>query len=257
MASVLFLWLAQVLWIAKINLALWSGFLLYFLVLGLALLNPRKKVPFLPILKVSTWLQIHIYVGLFSIVVFSVHIGWRLPNGILESVLAGVFSVVAISGFIGLFLSRILPQRMTESGEALVYERIPVHRRTLQERMKNLILDVESEIGANVLTDICTSYVQVFLFKKSHIWLCLSSRHRGFRMVRDKLLQAKRYMGNVELDRIDDVLDILDQKRNLDLQFSAMRLLRFWLFLHIPFSASLLILGLGHGLAVLIFGGRF
>ena len=40
---------------ALLPAALWTGVLLYGLVLALALFNARKKLPFLPLTRASTW----------------------------------------------------------------------------------------------------------------------------------------------------------------------------------------------------------
>ena len=44
-------------------MAMYTGWLLLALVLGLTFFNARKKLPFLPLLSASTWLQAHIYLG--------------------------------------------------------------------------------------------------------------------------------------------------------------------------------------------------
>ena len=61
------------------------GVLLLFLVLALALFNARKKLPFLPLMKAATWLQIHIYAGWFCLFVFLLHIRFRIPSGASKS----------------------------------------------------------------------------------------------------------------------------------------------------------------------------
>ena len=65
------------------------------LVLALTLFNARKKLPFLPLASAATWMQIHIYLGWFSIFVFLLHIHFRVPHGLLEATLAGVFCLGA------------------------------------------------------------------------------------------------------------------------------------------------------------------
>ncbi len=42
-----------------------SGWTLLVLMLFLTLFNVRKKLPFIPLLSASTWLQCHLYLGLF------------------------------------------------------------------------------------------------------------------------------------------------------------------------------------------------
>src|SRR6266487_4163958 len=83
------------------NPALVSGLVLISLILLLGLFNARKKLPFLPLLKASTWLEVHIYGGLFAVVLFLFHIGLKAPQGFLEISLAILFLAVSLSGFFG------------------------------------------------------------------------------------------------------------------------------------------------------------
>ena len=52
---------------------LFTGLALFAVVVLLTLFNARKKLPFLPLLRASTWMQVHIYVGLLSCVLFVLH----------------------------------------------------------------------------------------------------------------------------------------------------------------------------------------
>src|SRR5690242_17642005 len=53
-----------------------SGYLLYGLVVFLALFNLRKKLPSLPLGSASAWLQLHLYVGIIAGAVFGLHLAW-------------------------------------------------------------------------------------------------------------------------------------------------------------------------------------
>ena len=58
-----------------------SGWALFAIILALTLYNARKKLPFLPLLSSETWLQFHIYAGLFTGVLFAIHVSYRIPTG--------------------------------------------------------------------------------------------------------------------------------------------------------------------------------
>ena len=109
-----FLWARSIL---LLDTAFMSGFILAGITLFLALYNVRKKITYPPLIRSSTWLQFHVYVGYLSIFIFLFHIGFRIPNGALEGTLAVLFVSVALSGIIGLFLSRIVPRRLSVRGE--------------------------------------------------------------------------------------------------------------------------------------------
>jgi len=60
----------------------WSGYILMASIVYLAAFNLRKKLPFLPVLgSAAIWMQIHIYVGLSTFLLFGFHVAWRIPNG--------------------------------------------------------------------------------------------------------------------------------------------------------------------------------
>ena len=100
------------------------------------LFNARKKLPFFPLVKAATWLQIHIYARWFCLF-FSSSTSVSHPSGAFEIVLALVFGIVVLSGFFGLYISRDLPPRMARSGEPLLYERIPAFRLRIQGRSRS------------------------------------------------------------------------------------------------------------------------
>ena len=92
--------------IALRPVAMYTGWLLLGLLLGLTFFNARKKLPFIPLLSASHWLQAHIYLGWLACFVFLLHTGGRWPAGTIEIILALAFGLVAASGAFGLWLSR-------------------------------------------------------------------------------------------------------------------------------------------------------
>lgn len=238
--------------IARLPLELWSGFLLYLLVLFLAAFNSRKKLPFLPLLKASTWLQLHIYTGLVGVFLYFLHTGFGWPDGTLEILLATVFAIVSLSGFFGIFISRWLPRRMQESGDALTYEEIPAQQRKLRERMETCILEAGREAKSTLLPDFYTTKLSAFINSKPGLFdaLYLRKTLQGWRREAEAL---NRYLSDSERPYHRRLLDCLEQKQHIDFLESANRLLRLWLFIHIPFSCSLIVLGLVHGIIALAF----
>ena len=110
-----------------------TGWLALGSVVFLALYNLRKKLSLLPLLRSSTWLQAHIYVGFLCVGLFLAHIEYRVPTGSFEVALALVFALVAGSGVIGLVLTRTLPKRLARRGEEVLFERIPGYRHQLAQ----------------------------------------------------------------------------------------------------------------------------
>ena len=86
-----------------------TGWTLFISILMLTLFNLRKKLTMVPIGSNASWLQFHIYLGALTVLVFALHVGWRLPDGFIEVSLAILFVVVAGTGIAGVVLSRTSP----------------------------------------------------------------------------------------------------------------------------------------------------
>ena len=130
-----------------------TGYLLLSAVAFLAIYNVRKKLPFLPLGSSAAWLQWHIYVGLATIALFTLHAGWRWPNGILESILAGVYWLTTASGLIGLYLTRTIPPQLARVGTQVIYERVPALRHELWRRADEVVLASVASSGTQTLAD--------------------------------------------------------------------------------------------------------
>lgn len=226
--------------------ALYTGWLLLALVLVLSFFNARKKLPFLPLLKASTWMQGHIYLGWLACFVFLLHTGARIPGGILEGLLAAVFWGVAASGAFGLWLSRWLPPRLVRSGESLVYERIPVLRHRLAEEARELVHRAEAEIHSSTLPDLHVRVLHRYFRSVPPLLAPLTGDDPEFHRVRQELESIRRYLSGPEEELARTLAELLEAKRNLDAQWAGQRLLKLWLFIHIPLTYGLLVLAAAH-----------
>ncbi|MGH8094674.1 MAG: hypothetical protein ACREIF_14590 [Chthoniobacterales bacterium] len=254
-AAAFFLW--HVLRAALRPDAIYTGILLLALVLGLALFNTRKKLPFLPLVKAATWLQIHIYAGWFCLFIFLLHIQFRVPGGAFEITLACVFFVVILSGFFGLFISRDLPPRMARSGEPLVYERIPAFRRRIQSEVEELIRLAERETESSTLGNFYVQYLREFFISRPNVFSALRRSERKWHALLAETDALDRYLNEREKTIASEIRDWIETKQNLDFQYAAQRLLKFWLFVHIPFTYSLILLGIAHGVVATLYAGRW
>ncbi len=226
--------------------ALYTGIALFALVLVLTFFNARKKLPFIPLLRGATWLQFHIYTGFFTVLIYFFHTSFRWPAGIFEMLVALAFWIVCISGFVGIFLSRGLPGKMTKSGESLLYERIPIFREKIQSEITALLLHSEETFNSSTLPDFYQEHARSFIERKPGWLMPFKSADPQYENVSTQLKDIERYLSDDELDVAIELGDWLDTKRNLDLQFTTQRLLKRWLFVHIPITYSLILLGIAH-----------
>lgn len=241
---------------ALLPTAIYSGLALFVLMLLLALFNARKKLPFLPVFKASAWLRLHVYAGLFSLALFLVHVDWGLSGGVLNTLLAAAFGVVFLSGVFGLVMSRRLPAKLTRSGESLVYERIPFHRRRMVDEIERLVARAEEETRSSTLADFYHSQMEAYIRRPAPLVPPFFAPERSPAVrLRGELREHRRYLSAEERDLADEFSEWLETKNNLDNQQSGQRLLKLWLFVHIPATYSLLLLGAAHGVLALLYRG--
>lgn len=243
-------------WSALRPVGLYSGWLLLALLLGLAFFNARKKLPFLPLLDASTWLQVHIYAGWLAVFVFVLHTGARLPGGRLEFLLWLGFVLVAASGAFGLWLSRWLPPRLARSGESLVYERIPVLRHRLAAEATTLVRQADVETKSTTLADFHLRVLGPYFTRPPALFAPLAGDDAEHHRVGRELASLRRFLNEREMALADQLGDLLEAKRNLDFQLAGQRLLKLWLFAHIPLTYGLLVLVGAHVWLVLHYSHR-
>ena len=230
-----------------------SGLLLFAFIVFLASYNGRKRITFLPLGRSSTWLQFHIYGGYLSIALYLVHTGFRAPHGGLEKFLAVVFGLVAGSGFVGLLLSRMIPRRLTQRAGTVIFESIPQLRRELRESVDALALESIVLTGKSTVADFYAFRLSTFFTGPHHFWSHVLGSERHLNRTYANLNGLKRYLNPKELEVLEGLADKVREKDNLDFQYSLQRLLKYWLFIHIPLTFSLIIIGLFHGIYATLF----
>lgn len=235
--------------------AMASGWLLISMVFLLAAYNARKKFPFLPLGSSASWLQVHIYVGLLSFVVFGLHIGWQVPNGVFESMLALVYLVVFGSGIAGLVLSRVFARRITMRGPEVLYQRIPRLRHRLRGEAEQLVLECLSETGSTAVPEFYSLRLEAFFSTPKHFVLHLFHSMRPRRSLVADMAAQYRFLDDQEKVFLKKIEDRVKAKDDLDYQFAHQASLKYWLFIHVPITWFLLVFAIVHGIVVYSFKG--
>jgi hypothetical protein len=225
-----------------------SGLVLFAFILLLALFNARKKLPFLPLLKASTWLQVHIYAGLFSMALFLIHIEFKLPRGWLETILAALFVAVSLSGVVGLAISRWVPTRLTLHGENVIFERIPALRSKIKQEVEALALASVPTTHSTTIADFYEQRLRAYFEQPRNLWNHLLAYSKPLHALLAEVDAMDRYLNADERKLMAQIAELIRLKENLDFQLAAQGLLKIWLFVHIPLTYSLILVGLIHGL---------
>ncbi len=231
------------------------GWLLFFLIVILSLYNARKKLSFLPLGTSEGWLQFHIYAGLLTVVLFLLHIRFRMPTGWFDLILFLLYWLVTLSGIFGLFVSRVIPQRLTTRGGEVLYERIPALRRSFQEQAETLALKSVPDAQSTTLADFYLRHLKSFFERRQNFWPHLFENRSSLNSLLNKIGDLKRFLDEKERATAEQLADLVRQKDGLDYQRALQITMKTWLFAHIPLTYSLLIFSVVHIVIVFAFSG--
>jgi len=235
------------------NYAYLTGWALLAGMFVLTIYNVRKKLPFLPLGKSETWLQIHIYLGFFTTLLFCIHLNFRLPHGWFEVVLAWLFVLVSGSGMAGLFFSRVLPRRLATRGGEVIFEKIPALRHALKTEAENLALGPDAK--SQVIAEFYTKRLALFFSGPKNFWKHLAESRREVSALLTELEDLRRFANDLEKEKISKLAALVRQKDGLDYHRALQLALRLWLFVHIPLTYGLMIFTVLHIVLVFAFSG--
>ncbi|WP_146574524.1 hypothetical protein [Botrimarina hoheduenensis] len=232
-----------------------TGYVLYGLVVFLAAYNLRKKLPGLPLGTSRLWMQAHAYLGAGSILVLAAHIGWRWPDGWLEGVLAASFAATWLSGVVGLYLTRTVPQQLARTSEQFVFERIPRLRSRVASDAQATVLAAVRATGATTLADLYANRLHGFFNRPRSLAYALSPTSAARKRLFNELTASRRLLTDAERTAAERLFTLIRLKDDLDFHAARQGLLKKWVFLHIALTWLLLTLGATHGLLALAFRG--
>ncbi len=195
------------------------------------------------------WLQFHLYGGALFLLLTFMHSGFHQPKGILTWWLWFLSIYVTASGIIGVLLQKWIPKILT-SGLAVevVYERIPELIREISDKANTLV-----QTCTEPIKDFYKSNVAVALAApQPRLIYCLDitggiqSRLRRFEYVR-------RLLASDEKEKLNKLEAFYKTKLEIDAHYTLQRILRWWLYTHVPVSLVLLVLLALHLFAVLYY----
>jgi len=231
-----------------------TGYILLGCLFFLAAYNLRKKLSFLPRIGTSRlWMQLHIYVALFSIALFVGHIGLRIPDGSFEQLLAALYVIVAGSGVYGLYVTRTVPRKLTVVQNEVIFENIPGVRRELIQRARRLILDSAS--STDVLAKFYVNHLIYFFEKPRSLAYQVSPSLRRSKHLISEINDLNRYLSEPQRQKSRVLARLIQAKEDLDYHWAMQGKLKAWLFVHVGLTYSLLIVAVLHGIMAHSFGG--
>ena len=195
----------------------------------------------------------HIYVGLGSFALFLMHVSFRVPDGMLESILATLYVVVFFSGLYGLWVTRTIPAKLTSVGDEIVFERIPLFKRQLARQAQTIVM--QSCQRTPVLARFYANRLSRYFERRRGLAYFLVPSGRMRRQLISEIDDLDRFLAVEDRSISRQLATMVRQKDDLDYHSAMQGRLKLWLFVHIAITYSLLIFSVVHGILAHSFGG--
>ncbi|HIE95854.1 MAG TPA: hypothetical protein EYG03_04370 [Planctomycetes bacterium] len=224
----------------------WLGWLLVVIVLFLASYRVRKQFSMLPLGSSAGWLQCHIYVGLLSLPVFLLHSGAQWPGGLIEVMTGLLFLIVFCTGVVGLILTRTIPPRLTDRGEEVIRERIPVFIRILREEAEAAVAGAKDEAPSEVLSELYLRRLHSFFQRPTNFFSHVIHSAKPRTGLLSALADTRRFLNTQDEQTMERLAECVRRKDDLDYQYTMQSLLKYWLFLHVPLTWAMIVFASCH-----------
>ena len=209
---------------------------------AVAALNLRKRFKHKPLGRTFHWLQFHIYAGTLTLVLVLMHTGFGLPNGFLTWCILILTLIVCLSGVVGAMLQKWIPHALSKGLQVeAIYERIPELIDRLRAESETLIKGASQPLMDFYKSELAPALAGP---QPSSSFLLDVTGGRLHRMVLFTHVSGR--LSASEKEKLDDLRQIFIEKNQLDAQMSLQRIMRFWLYFHVPTSTILLALVVVH-----------
>jgi len=213
------------------------------ILLGLCMaLSLRKRFKHLALGRTLHWSQLHVYGGTLFLILMLMHMGFGLPSGFQTWLIFLLALFVSLSGAVGVWLQKWIPHTMSSGLQVeAIYERIPELIQGLRAEARQVVTG-----ASQALADFHRAQLEPALAGPQPSLNFLLDVTGGRLQQMMVFTHVSARLTAAEKEKLEDLKQILIEKNNLDAQLSLQRVLRFWLLLHIPASATLLALVLVH-----------
>lgn len=241
--TVLVVWVSQKLFLGLLEVPSYvTGWFLSGAIALVTTLPLRKKIIVPALGSAAWWYQVHLVCGWLAVVLFFLHLPWRLPSGWLDVTLAVMFVLCALSGILGFTIIQIFPRRLTLKGEEIFFSRIPAIREQLKSQVERLVFTVIQETGSTTLADYYTTRLLDYFSRSCHIWTHLIASGRPRFAILTEMNDLIRYLDDRERDTLERMIVLVKKKEILDVHHALQGALRRWLLVHAPLTWALWLL---------------
>jgi len=149
-----------------------------------------------------------------------------------------------------------LPRRLSNRGEAILFERIPTLRVALQREVEDLVVKSASSVNTTTIAEFYTARLADYFRKPHNLMFHWVDSSRPFRELERELFALDRYSNDEERQVLKQIHSIMLEKEDLDYRWAQGIALKGWLFAHVPLTYAFGVVVAAHVLLVLGFDGR-
>jgi hypothetical protein len=222
------------------------GVLAAVLFLNAAIYPWRRRFKARPLGTVQRWLHLHVYGSVLGLLFVFLHIGLRLPAGVIGWLLLLLSVWTVATGVFGVWLQRIGPSILLRRFNTdPLHDRIPGMVQDLAAKADAVVAKAPEALSRAYATTVRPRLSQP---KASLGAIMGASRQDG--EMRRALSEVERFLAEGERGPLRELESIVRDKSVLDSQFSVQYALRAWLVVHVPPAMVLMGLLVVHVIAV-------
>ena len=252
------------------------GVLGYAMMLFALLLGARKRVRAMRLGRAYWWTQGHVWFGLLSFPIILLHGGFKdnFWGGSLTQVIMWIFVAVWISGIVGLILQQIMPTRLLNHVPMeTIYEQIDHIIKQLREEADTIVKSVTDKpeeapyefdaVPAGAATAVAPARTgteaeaKLATFYDVQVKPVLADKMpAGATLAREReataaCAQLRDSMPPALRKPVQDLAEIVEERRQLARQRRMHHVLHGWLIVHVPLSYGLMVLATIHAVQAL------
>lgn len=233
--------------------ALISGYSLFACIVFLGLFKVRKHLSMLPLLPARFWFSLHSTIGVLAFLLYLLHVDHWWPSSGYVRLLAALMLAVTVSGFFGYLIEKIFPRRLTQKGAEVIFEIIPDACFQIRTEVDKLLFAQIRETGSDTLSRHYMESMDWYFRRPCFIWSHLTGGRRADDWLKQQFAIVNRHLNDAENTYSRQLEQLAYKKLDLDYQYTIQSLIKYWLLLHVPLSAMLILVSLWHLLLVNIY----
>jgi hypothetical protein len=197
---------------------------------------PARRPAARPLFTAKNWIQAHVYLGMVALLAVIIHAGFTWPRGAFGWWLFVLSVWTTLTGLLGVWLQKWIPSTLAEGLQVeALYERIPALVEQLVAEADGLISET-----SDVLDRFYRTEVRDRLAKLAPSWGFLLDVRGGRERALEPLRRMIGFADAEEKAKVEDLVSIYTEKIELEAQYSLQRILRRWLWLHVPAAGLLM-----------------